>query len=141
MSFSLNFGQRCRYHKPILPVKKAPPQKKYLSQSCAEVAAAFGLLSEATELQKKEAWKKFNNQWVRWTGQVASVSETFGTLQLQVKCLKSTFTSDAIISFDDKWKSRLLALRKGDPVTFEAKLGRTGTILGLSLSEGKIISP
>ena len=118
-------------------------QKNYIKESCAKVSSAFGLHSKATELQKENAWKQYEGRWVKWTGRVSAVDKTFGfgKLYLQVKCLNSPFLTDAVIFFDDEWENKLLKLKQGQSVTFEARLNNTGSILGLSLNEGKILKP
>jgi hypothetical protein len=91
-----------------------------------------------SDLQKKEAWKKYEDKWVKWTGKVVSVSETLGTLSVQVKCQADTLTSDAIITFDDSYRDKLLQLNEGETITFEGRLDDYNQFLGLSIREGEL---
>ena len=124
---------------PSGALKIVKKEKVYIKEDCAAVAHVFGLSSKVTDLQKKEAWKEFEGKWVNWTAKVTSVDETFGTLQLQVKCQRSTFISDAIVSFGDEWRSDLLNLRKGQKVNFEAQLEDYNAFIGISLKHGSIL--
>src|SRR6185295_1043489 len=79
-------------------------EKSWVDISCVEFHEIFGIGSKLSDLQKDEKFKDYKDKWVKWEGEVASVGETFGSLQLQVKCLKNTFVSDAIVTFPDSAK-------------------------------------
>lgn len=98
----------------------------------------YKLKSLETDLQKDEAWKRFKGKKVKWTGTVSSVSETFGSLILQVKMNRDTFTSDLHINLLDSQKSRALSLTKGDSVTFTGVLDKWGSLVPITLVEGEI---
>ena len=95
---------------------------------------------DATDLQKETLFNdNFKNKYVKWTGEVSSVSESFDSYNLQVRHCDSTFVSDVTISMKDTQKDKLLQLREGDIVTYTAKLTRYGSILPLSADEGEIV--
>lgn len=119
--------------------KDTPTQKTYADISCADFAGKFGIKSTLSDLQKDELIKDYKGKWAKWSGTVSSVSSTFGQLQLQVKCLPSTLTSDAIISFDDSEKDVLLKLKEGDKVNFEGQISDWGQLMPSSLSNGKVV--
>jgi hypothetical protein len=108
------------------------------SISWSEIDAVYNLKSKNTDLQKDEAWKRYKGKRVRWTGTVSSVSDSFGSLSLQVKMNPDTFTSDLLIKLKDSQKSRALSLTKGDSVTFTGILDRWGSLLPITLREGEI---
>jgi hypothetical protein len=60
-------------------------------------------------------------------------------LQVQVKCLPDTYTSDAIVAFKDEWRGALLNLKQGQTVFFEARLVDYNRFIGLTLRDGKLI--
>lgn len=95
-----------------------------------------------TDLQKEDLFDtKYKNEYVQWSGTVASVSEGWlGGYTLQVKHCPQTFTSDIVISLKDDQKQNALKIMQGGRVTYRAKLTRWGSILGFSADEGVIIS-
>ena len=105
----------------------------------SEVDAVFNLKSKNTDLQKDDAWKSYKGKRVRWSGTVSSVSESFGSLSLQVKMNPDTFTSDLLITLRDLQKSRALSLKKGDSVSFTGVLDRWGSLLPITLKDGEIL--
>lgn len=95
---------------------------------------------DATNLQKQDLFKsKFKNNYVEWTGEVSSISESFGKYTLQVKHCPLTFTSDILVQMKDDQREKLLTFRDGDQITYRAKLVRLGDILGLSATDGIVI--
>ncbi len=103
-----------------------------------QVDAIYNLQSKHTDLQKKEEWKAFEGKRVRWSGTVSSLGETFGTIHLQIKMNADTFTSDLLIRLKADQKSKALALKEGDSVTFEGTLNDWGTLLPITLKDGEI---
>lgn len=96
--------------------------------------------SDATDLQKQALFDdNFKDKYVKWSGTVSSVSETWGSYSLQVKHCPDTWISDIVITMRDDQKDALLQLREGDAVTYIAKLTRYGTILGISATDGEIV--
>jgi hypothetical protein len=104
----------------------------------SSVDSIYNLKSKQTDLQKNERWKEFKGQKVRWTGKVSSVSESFGSLSLQVKMNPDTLTSDLLITLKDSQRSSATRLSKGDSVTFTGILDSWGTLLPTTLKEGEI---
>ncbi len=97
--------------------------------------------SDVTNLQKKDFFdKNFKDNYVEWTGEVSSISESFGQYVLQVKHCLLTFTSDIMVTMKKDQKDKLLSFKEGDTVTYRAKLTRIGDILGMSATEGEIIN-
>lgn len=104
-----------------------------------EIDAIYNLKSRNTDLKKNEEWKKYKGKKVKWSGEVTSVSETFGTLQLQIKMNPDTFTSDLLIRLNADQKTKGLKLTKGDTVRFVGVLENWGSLLPITLSHGEII--
>jgi hypothetical protein len=65
------------------------------------IDSIYNLKYKKTDLQKDERWKEFKGQKVKWTGQVTSVGESFGSLTLQVKMNPDTWTSDLLINLKE----------------------------------------
>lgn len=105
----------------------------------SELNEVYHLKSTKTDLQKDEIWKKYKGKKIQWTGEVSSISETFGSLQLQVKMNKSTFTSDVIVTLKDSDRSKAVSLSEGDSVTFQAILSSWGSLMPITLNKGIII--
>ena len=107
--------------------------------SWSEVDQIYNLKGKSTDLKKEEEWKRFKGKKVQWTGTVSAISETFGTLSLQIKMNPSTFTSDLIISLKEDQRSKAINYSEGDRVTFTGILKDWGTLTPISLSDGEII--
>ena len=103
-----------------------------------EIDEIYNLKSNYTNLQKEELWKKYKGKKVKWSGEVSSISDTFGSLSLQVKMNPDTFTSDLLITLDDKERANAISLKVDDSVTFTGILNDWGTLLPISLERGKI---
>lgn len=96
---------------------------------------------EATDLQKQTLFdEKYKDKYVKWTGVVSHVSETWGSYTLQVKHCQATLATDITITMKDDQKNKLLPLKEGDRVTYIAKLTRYGEILGIFADEGEIVT-
>jgi len=104
-----------------------------------EVDRVYNPQSDATDLQKAEAWKNYEGKKVRWTGKVSHISEGWGGIKLQVRMRPDTLTSDLIITLEDSERARALQLRDNQRVTFEAILEDWGTIMPMSLDHGRIV--
>lgn len=97
------------------------------------------LQSKATDIQKKEAWKQIAGRKIRWTGEVVSISETFGVLQLQVKHKQETFGSDVIVHLQPDQKSKAMRYNKGNRITYSGILDDFGAIItGIEVEYGVI---
>lgn len=106
----------------------------------AEVDDIYNLKSKSTDLQKDAAWKKYQGKRVKWNGTVTSVSDSFGSLSLQVKMNADTLTSDLLIKLKESQKSKALTLKKDDSVTFAGTLDKWGSLLPITLNEGEIVN-
>ena len=104
-----------------------------------EIDEIYNLKSNYTNLQKKELWKKYKGKKVKWSGKVSFISDTFGSLSLQVKMNANTFTSDLLIRLDDKERANAISLKEGDSVTFTGILNDWGTMMPITLDRGEII--
>jgi len=111
----------------------------FLSESCAEVAQKFDTSGKMTDLQKKYAWGNYEKQKIKWSGIVRSVSESFGSLSVHIKCRSQTFGSDVIVYFDDQWKNDLLQLKEGQKLSFTAELHDYNQLLGIFARNGSIV--
>ena len=76
-----------------------------------EIDNIYDVQSKFSDLQKKEHWKNYKGKKVKWTGKVSSVSETFGTLTLQIKMNSTTLTSDVLIWLKDSEKQKALKIK------------------------------
>lgn len=120
--------------------KTIDPEPKYLVVSKSFNDFSILCDSDATNLQKRDVFdKEFKDRYVEWTGEVRSISESWGSYTLQVRHCGLTFTSDIIITMKDDQKDKLLQYMEGDTITYRAKLIRLGDIIGLSASEGEVI--
>jgi len=99
----------------------------------------YNVKSKYTNLQKDQEWKGFKGERVQWTGKVSSISQSFGSVVMQVKMNPDTWTSDIIITLKDSEKSKAARLQQGDSVTFVATLDRWGTLLPISMKDGEIV--
>lgn len=114
--------------------------KEYIDITCKEFSQQFGVSSKLSDLQKDELFKNYKNKWVRWNDTVAEISNSFGSLSMQVKCLPQTFISDVMETFDDSEKNFLLNYKQDDEVKFEGQLRDWGAILLTNVENGKIIN-
>ena len=104
-----------------------------------EIDRIYNSDSDFTELQKNEHWKNYKGKKVKWSGKVSHISETFGTLSLQVKLNPSTFTSDVLVRLKESERQDAINLSEGDPVMFVGILDDWGTILPVTLDHGEIV--
>ena len=118
----------------------APPPLPISGIAWSAVDAIYNLNSKETDLSKDAKWPKFSGKKVRWTGAVVEVSESLGSLTLQVKMNPDTLTSDLIVTLDDSQRSKALLLKQGDSVTFVGILDSWGSILPITLTDGLIES-
>ncbi|MBT4110662.1 hypothetical protein HOE37_02285 [Candidatus Woesearchaeota archaeon] len=93
-----------------------------------------------TSLKKEDYFdKNLKGNYIKWTGKVTSISDSFGSISLNVKHCPRTLTSDIIITMKDDQRDRLLKLHEGDEVTYVAKMNSFGEIFGLSATTGEIV--
>jgi len=103
-----------------------------------EIDSIYDLKSQHTDVQKREAWKKFKGKRVRWVGTVTEISDGWTGLTLQIRMDRDTFLSDLIIKLKRSQKSKALALSKGEEIQFSGTLDTWGSILPISLEDGEI---
>ncbi|KAF5415194.1 MAG: hypothetical protein C5S48_06315 [Candidatus Methanogaster sp.] len=115
------------------------PAKELVSTSFSDFGAVY-CDADATNLQKQTLFDdQFKNKYVKWSGTVSSVSDTWGSYTLQVKHCPDTWVSDIVVTMRADQKNELLQLREGDRVTYIAKLTRCGDLLGISAEDGEIV--
>ena len=124
--------------------KSTPVGSKTVTKEIASTSFSdFGDLycnPSATNLQKETFFNEnFKGKYVKWTGTVSSVSETWGKYRLRVKHCPATWFSDVTITMREDQKDKLLQLNKGDSVTYIAKMNQYGEILDISAVDGKIV--
>lgn len=104
-----------------------------------EIDAIYNLNSKSTDLQKENAWPKYQNKRVQWIGHVAEVSDGIGGLTLHVKMNRRTFTSDILVDLRDDQKAFASNLDVGDKVSFAGTLHSWGTILPITMKDGEVL--
>jgi hypothetical protein len=87
----------------------------------------------------KELWKKYYGKKVKWSGNVSSISDSFGTQSLQVKINPHSFSSDVFVKLKDNERDKAIKLKEGDLVTFTGILDNWGTLVPVTLDHGKIV--
>lgn len=102
------------------------------------IDSIYNLKHKATDIQKDEAWKQLKGKRVQWTGRVSEISDSFGSLTLQIKMNPDTFTSDIILTLRKDQRDKAVKLSKGEPVTFTGTLDRWGSLMPISMKDGEI---
>jgi hypothetical protein len=125
------FATACEESKPESPISDI---------HWSTIDSIYNLKYKKTDLQKDERWKEFKGLKVRWTGTVTSVSESFGSLTLQVKMNPDTWISDLLIKLKDSERAAATRLNKGDSVTFTGILDNWGSLLPITLKNGEIVN-
>ena len=105
----------------------------------SELEDIYSLKSEKTDLQKDELWKEYKGEKVEWTGTVTAITDTFGSLQLQLKMKESSFGGDVIVTLEKTEREKAIEFSEGDTVTFQGILNRWGSLMPISLSDGVIV--
>lgn len=111
------------------------PEREFVDIGCNELVSKFGPSSDLSELQKQEAWKKYEGKSVRYNLTVVEVSEqTFGGFQVQAKCPGSdSLVQDMAIEYSDKHRDFVIQLKKGSAYeltgTLDTYTEMTGPIL------------
>ena len=105
----------------------------------SELEDIYSLKSEKTDLQKDELWKEYKGKKVEWTGTVTAISDTFGSLQLQLKMKESSLGGDVIVTLEKTEREKAIGFSEGDTVTFQGILNRWGSLMPISLSDGVIV--
>ena len=123
--------------------KKLPPLrevkaigKKPLSISFEEFDALFGLESGKTDLQKKDAFKRYRNKCVEWTGELVYANEGLFGLSVGFKHLPGTFTYDTLVEVPSAARDVVLKMNKGQRYRYKGTLKDYGGVLPISLDWG-----
>ena len=115
-----------------------PVQPSTLAWS--EISAIYGLKSKDTDLARDEKWKAYKGFTIQWTGTVVDVSkDLLGDYLLSVKMNPDTFSSDVSVKLKKDQVSPALQLKKGDKVTYQARLVNWGSLLPITADEGVIV--
>ncbi len=111
----------------------------FINLSFNELDEIFGKENKMTETQKDTLWEKYNNKYVRWTGEVVSRGKgRVSGLRMGIKHKKGT---DVELIFDNEKEESVLKTEKGDKTTYTGKLvTRRGYILPYKLEDGNIES-
>jgi len=111
----------------------------FINLSFNELDEIFGKENKMTESQKDTLWEKYNNKYVRWTGEVMSRGKgRVSGLRMGIKHKTGT---DVELIFDNEKEELVLETEKGDTITYSGKLvTRRGYILPYKLEDGNIES-
>ena len=111
----------------------------FIKLSFNELDEIFGKENKMTESQKDTLWEEYNNEYVRWTGEVMSRGKgRVSGLRMGIKHKKGT---DVELIFDNEKEESVLETEKGDKITYTGKLvTRHGYILPYKLEDGNIES-
>ncbi len=111
----------------------------FINLSFNELDEIFGKENKMTESQKDTLWEKYNNKYVRWTGEVMSRGKgRFSGLRMGIKHNKGT---DVELIFNNEKEELVLETERGDKITYTGKLvTRRGYILPYKLEDGNIES-
>ena len=123
--------------KPASP--PSPPAEEQDLITWSEIDRIYNIRNGATDLQKKEAWKRFKGKKVTWSGQVSEISDGFTGLKLQVKMNRNTLTSDVLIRLKKSARDKALQLKQGDYVEFTGHLDDWGSIMPITIDDGEIL--
>lgn len=104
-----------------------------------EIDQIYNISNGATDLQKKEAWKRFKGKKVTWSGRVSEISDGFTGLTLQVKMNSNTLTSDVLIRLKKSAQDKALQLRQDEYVEFSGNLDDWGSIMPITIDDGEIL--
>lgn len=119
----------------------SPSQPQFVSTNFKDFNAQFGIDSKLTDVQKDELFKsKYKGKPVKWRGEVTEITKNWGSVNIQVKHLRTTFTSDVIIAVKKSEENKAMQLSKGDTITYTGVLESWGTIMPHSVDEGEIIN-
>jgi len=81
------------------PITPSEPTTQTISDvSWDTINYIYNLRSKYTDLQKDKEWTRFKGKRVKWTGQIRAISQSFGSVTMQVKMNPDTLTSDLIIT-------------------------------------------
>ena len=106
----------------------------------SEVAAVYAVGSTATDLTREERWKDYKGKTIWWTGTLVDATKDFrGQYKLSVRHQPNTLTSDVIVTLRDDQGPPAAALRKGDNVTYQARLVSWGSLLPITADNGVVI--
>ncbi len=111
-------------------------QKKDLSKiplsdiQWRDVGPIYGSDSNKTELQKDQAWARFEGKKVRWSGEVGDVETMFGVLSINVimpkysgnPILDSIKSTDVYVFLQDDQDLKASNYSPGSRITFEGIL-------------------
>jgi len=111
----------------------------FINLSFNELEEIFGKENKMTESQKDTLWEKYNNKYVRWTGEIMSRGKgRVSGLRMGIKHKKGT---DVELIFDNEQEELVLETEKGDKIIYTGKLvTRRGYILPYKLENGNIES-
>jgi hypothetical protein len=125
---------------PPAPTTEVAAAPQISSVTWDEIDQIYSLKNHVTDLKKGELWKGYKGKRVEWKGAVSSISESFGSLTVQIKMNSDTFTSDVIVTMRPTERDKALKLNTGDRVTYRGVLRDWGSLIGISLKDGELVS-
>lgn len=118
----------------------APAAPQVSDVTWSQIVAIYGLQSKETDLARDEKWKALKGSTVQWSGTVVEASKDFlGNYILSVKMEQATLTFDVSVKLRSDQGTAALNLKKGDKVTYQARLVSWGTLLPITADEGVIV--
>jgi len=111
-----------------------PEIREYVKESCNQLSNKFGSNSKLTNLQKENAWKLYQGKFFKWKVKIVEVHDaTFGTYTVQFKCIPSdTLSFDGQISYDEKYKDKLMKLNNDSIHILEGRLRNFGNLVEIN---------
>ncbi len=104
-----------------------------------EIDQIFDPKGRATDLQKKEAWKKYKGKSVKWRGWVVEVKDAIFGLQLFIQMDLTSIFNDVRVTLKSTERDKAISLAQGDIVVFCGKMSDWGSVEEIFLSEGIIL--
>jgi hypothetical protein len=124
---------------PTAPSQLYPQAAEQTQISWMEIDEIYNIMSERTDLQKSEAWKRFIGKKVVWSGIVTDISDGFTGLTMQVKMNSNTITSDVLVHLKNSERDKALKLQQNGHVKYSGRLVDWGSFLPITIDNGEIL--
>ena len=125
-------------HKPA-PVAPSTDLLPLSEITWKELDDIYNIKNQRTDLQKDAAWRSYKDKRVQWSGEVRSVSESFGSLTVNIRMNDDTITRDLQIKLLPSERAKAEQLAEGSHIAFTATLvDYAGAILPFRLKDGVI---
>ncbi|MBI4831188.1 MAG: hypothetical protein HY801_06470 [Candidatus Lindowbacteria bacterium] len=94
-----------------------------VSEYCSLDFIAFDMLFKSTDgSRKKSLWAVHKGKYVKWTGEIKSVEQTFGATVVNFKHKPDTWTFDVAARFPNCSNPDILTLQPGQMATYTGRL-------------------